>query len=129
MEALRRGADKTFQWGDMSISVKPHASSQDRMDVAFSPANVSERFKLAARLMVTGWRGLLRNGQEVSYSPEELANVPDLPGRLFAFELGAFIWRETDISGRSDDALKNASALPSNGSSEQDPSTASAKTA
>jgi len=129
MEASKHGQPKEFTYGDMVVLVKPHATSQDRMEVAFSKDDVPTRFKLAARLMVIGWRGLTRDGKEVPYSPEELRNVPDLPDHNFAIELGLFIWKETDISGMKDKDLKNDSRLPSNGSSEQGPSTAAGKTA
>ena len=133
MEAVKNhGQPKEFAWGDMIILVKPHATSGDKMDVAYTPSGlggISERFKLAARIMVVGWRGFTRDGREVEYAPHELDNVPDLPGKLFANELGRFIWANTDISGREDAELKNASALPSNGDAVPAPSTAGAKTA
>ena len=134
MEAVKNhGQPKEFKWGeDMVVLVKPHASSGDKMDVAYTPAGlggISERFKLAARIMVVGWRGFTRDGKEVEYAPHELDNVPDLPGKLFANELGRFIWANTDISGQEDAELKNASAPPSNGASEPALSTAGAKAA
>ena len=135
--AIRSGNPVEFTWGDMVVLVKRHATSGDKMDVAYTPASlggVSERFKLAARLMVIGWRGFTRDGKEVEYAPHELDNVPDIrrsDGKLelFSEKLGLFIWQNTDISGREDADLKNASALPSSGPAVSAPSTASAKTA
>ena len=135
--AIRSGNPVEFTWGDMVVLVKRHATSGDKMDVSYTPASlggVSERFKLAARLMVIGWRGFTRDGKEVEYAPHELDNVPDIrrsDGKLelFSEKLGLFIWQNTDISGREDADLKNASALPSSGPAVSAPSTASAKTA
>ena len=138
MEAARRdGQPKEFTWGDLVVLVKPHATSGDKMDVAYTPASlsgVSERYKIAARLMVIGWRGFTRDGKAVEYAPWELDNVPDIrreDGKLelFSEKLGRYIWANTDISGREDSDLKNASALQSSGEAVSDPSTASAKAA
>ena len=132
MEAAKQGQPLEFVYNDLTVLVKPHATSQDRMDIAFTPggkAGISERFKLAARLMVVGWRGLTRDGEKVPYSVEELENVADLPERSFAIELGNFIWQNTDISGRKDEELKNASRQPSSGKQEPALSTAAGKTA
>lgn len=107
MEAIKSSTPKEFAWGDMMVLVKSHASSQDRMEIAFTPENVPARYALAARLMVIGWKGFTRDGKEVPYSPDELKSVPDMPEKLFAVELGRFIWAQTDISGKEDQDLKN----------------------
>lgn len=108
MEARKQAQAKEFIYGDLTVLVKPHASSQDRMDVAFSPNDVALRYRLAARLMVVGWKGFTRDNKEVPYSPQELENVPDMPERSFAIELGNFIWKETDLSGLGEEERKNA---------------------
>ena len=129
MEALKTGQPLSFSWGDMSILVKPHATSDDRLQVALEKPGLGRRFVLASRLMVIGWKGLTREGKEVPYSPEELDSIPDLPGKNFLDQLGAFVWKNTDISGREDSDLKNDLRQPSNGDSGPEPSTAAAKTA
>ena len=121
--AKRSNVPLEFFWGDVKVKVKPQATSGERMDIAYTPSGlrgVSARFKLAARIMVLGWEGLTRNGEDVPYSPEELDNVPDMRGSdgkllLFANELGRFIWDKTDISGREEGDLKKDSALPPTG--------------
>ena len=129
MEAIKQGQPLVFKWGDMEILVKPHATSDDRLQVALEKPGLGRRFVLASRLMVCGWKGLTRDGEAVEYSPAELDSVPDLPGKNFLDHIGAFVWEHTDINGKGDADLKNASAPRSSGNAKPEPSTAGAKTA
>ena len=128
MEAIKRGNPLKFTWGDLTILVKPHASSQDRLEVACAKGPAAH-FRLVGAIMVLDVKGLTRDGEAIAYAPEELENVPDLDGKNFAFELGKWIWEQTDISGRGDADLKNASRQPLTGSAEPVPSTAAGKVA
>ena len=129
MEALKQGKSLTFKWGeDLEIYIKPRATSDDRLQVALEKPGLGRRFVLATRLMVIGWKGLTRDGEEVPYSPEALDSVPDIPPRNFIDSLGGFVWKNTDISGREDSDLKNASAPQLGGPADPAPSTVGATT-
>ena len=130
MEAVKTSEPLKFTYGDLTVLVKPIASSQDRAEVILAKPGI-EKFRAALSVMVQGWAGFVRDGQPVPWSLDEIINVPDLPGKgNFFIRLGAFIADKTDVIVGYGKDSKNDSAPSSTGpSAPVEPSTAGAKIA
>ncbi len=93
--------------------VKPIASEDDRMSVAFSGVSEGDKIKFSRaeycrtiiQCMVTGWKGVKIDGQEVPYAFELLADFPRIKDKNVYLELGGFILKHTDIRSK-DSSLK-----------------------
>lgn len=103
-----------FQYEDVTFFVKARATGEDRMFVALSGMTDGDKVKFSRpeyckaiiQCMVTGWKGVKLEGQEVPYSFELLADFPTTENKNVYLELGGFILSKTDIRKHQDESLK-----------------------
>lgn len=104
-----------FKYEDVVFFVKPVATEEDRMEVQLSGISSGPKLmfstpdycKAIIRAMVTGWKGVKLDGQEVPYSFEMLADFPAVKGKNVFIELGSFIMKNTDIRNREKSIKKD----------------------
>lgn len=103
-----------FKYEDVTFLVKPEATEFDRLEVALAGRqdgkdivfSRAEYAKTLVRCMVTGWKGAQRDGKDVPYSFEEIADIPKVRGRNVMLELSGFIMDHTDIHKDSGEHIK-----------------------